>query len=894
MELSSRYNPAETETRWYEHWNASGYFRSTPDEREPFTVVIPPPNVTGILHMGHMLNNTIQDILIRKARLDGKNACWVPGTDHASIATEAKVVRWLREEKKLRKADLTRDEFMAYAYQWKDKYGGIILQQLRRLGASCDWERTAFTMDKGYVEDCIRMFADLYSKGKLYRGQRMVNWDPEAKTVLSNEEVLYNEEQSELFYIQYLLEGSDSEGIVIATQRPETIFADVAIAVNPKDERYKHLVGKNVRIPLIDRAIPIIADDYVDVEFGTGALKITPAHDPNDYEIGQRFQLPILDTIDDDGRINEVCSYAPIVGLDRFEARKAMKPALEASGRLVKTEMYRTNIGRSERTNSVVEPKLSLQWFVRMSELGAPALKAVLEREVQFYPDSFQNLYRNWMENLRDWCISRQLWWGQRIPAWYLKSEALNKETHIFVALTAEEALEQARTATQNPSLSLDELRQDEDVLDTWASSWLWPISVFDGFRQPEGEINYYYPTSVLVTGWDIIFFWVARMIMAGYEYKGERPFQAVYFTGMVRDNQRRKMSKSLGNSPDALKLIDDFGADGVRYGLMSSAAAGNDILFDDKLCENGRNFCNKLWNALRLVKGWQVTDHAENEAVVRKNALAVRWMREKFKQTIAEVEAHFKIFRLSDALLGLYGYIWDDFCSWYLEMIKPGFEKPIDRATYEATLDLYGDLMVALHPFMPFITEEIWHQLRERAAGDDCMRQQYPKTGAVDEALIRQVETAKDVIAKVRDLRNQNQIKPREELKMAIQRSDSAQALFALEGVQEMLVKLAVLSEIELTDTEPANSKSFVSGTEKYYVELNQQIDVAAECAKIKEELNYQRGFLKSVEGKLSNERFVSGAPEEVVNNERRKMADAKARIQILEESQDKLGCAK
>nr|MBP6828820.1 valine--tRNA ligase [Saprospiraceae bacterium] len=564
MELSTRYNPAETEERWYAHWESRGYFRSLPDDREPFTIVIPPPNVTGVLHMGHMLNNTIQDILIRKARLDGKNACWVPGTDHASIATEAKVVRWLREEKNLRKVDITREEFMDYAYQWKEKYGGIILKQLRKLGASCDWERTAFTMDPNYYADVIRVFVDLFDRGKLYRGLRMVNWDPEAKTVLSNEEVLYNEEQAQLFYIKYLLEGSDSEGIVIATQRPETIFADVAVAVNPKDERYKALVGKNVRIPLIDRLIPVIADDYVDIAFGTGALKITPAHDQNDYEVGQRHSLEVLDTISDDGRINDVCTYLPIVGLDRFEARKQMKPALEETGLLVKTEDYTTNIGRSERTGVVVEPKLSLQWFVKMSSLGEPALKAVIDEEVKFYPPSFQNLYRNWMENLRDWCISRQLWWGQRIPAWYLRSEGLSRETLVFVAPSAEEALAKAQEATGNKNLTMNDLRQDEDVLDTWASSWLWPISVFDGFDQPDGEIQYYYPTSVLVTGWDIIFFWVARMVMAGYEFKGKKPFESVYFTGMVRDKQRRKMSKSLGNSPDAIKLLDDFGADGV------------------------------------------------------------------------------------------------------------------------------------------------------------------------------------------------------------------------------------------------------------------------------------------------------------------------------------------
>ena len=893
MELSTRYNPSDIEARWYEHWEKSGYFKSTPDDRESYTILIPPPNVTGVLHMGHMLNNTIQDILIRKARMDGKNACWVPGMDHASIATEAKVVRWLREEKQLRKADLSREQFMEYAYQWKDKYGGIILKQLRRLGASCDWDRTAFTMDEGYYEDCIRVFIDLYEKGKLYRGLRMVNWDPEAKTVLSNEEVLYSEEQAQLYHIRYQLEDDKDNGIVIATQRPETIFADVAVAVNPKDPRYTDMIGKKVLIPLIDRAIPIIADDYVDLEFGTGALKITPAHDPNDYEIGQKHDLEVIDTLDDDGRLNEECAFKPLVGLDRFEARKKMKGLLEESGNLVKLEEYTTKIGRSERTNCVVEPKLSLQWFVRMTDLGAPALKAVLDREVQFYPDNFQNLYRNWMENLRDWCISRQLWWGQQIPAWYLKSEQFNKETHVFVAQTAEEALAEARKKTGNDALTLDDLRQEEDVLDTWASSWLWPISVFNGFQDPEGEINYYYPTSVLVTGWDIIFFWVARMIMAGYEYKGERPFAAVYFTGMVRDKQRRKMSKSLGNSPDALKLLDDFGADGVRYGLMSSAAAGNDILFDEKLCENGRNFCNKLWNALRLVKGWPVQDDALSEAEGKKNALAVHWMREKFNKVLQDVEANMKIFRLSDALLSLYSLIWDDFCSWYLEMVKPPYEKAIDRSTYEATLDLYSDLMAALHPFMPFITEEIWHKLRDRATGNDCILQTYPQTATPDYTLIANLEEAKDIIGKTRDLRNKNQIKPKEPLKMAIQKSESATALLNISGMREMIMKLAVLEALTTCETEPENSKSFISGKDKVFVEIHQEIDVAAECAKMKEELKYQQGFLKSAEAKLSNERFVNNAPPPVVEKERKKQADAKARIEILEQSLQNLDCS-
>jgi valyl-tRNA synthetase len=898
MELSTRYAPAEIEERWYAHWEKNGYFRSVPDEREAFTIVIPPPNVTGVLHMGHLLNNSIQDILIRKARMDGKNACWVPGTDHASIATEAKVVRWLREEKQLRKMDITRDEFMGYAYQWKDKYGGIILNQLRKLGASCDWDRTAFTMDEGYYKDCIRVFVDLYKKGKLYRGLRMINWDPEAKTVLSNEEVIYGEEQAQLFHIKYRFADNPEEGIVIATQRPETIFADVAIAVNPRDARYKSLVGKKVLIPLIDREIPIIADDYVDIEFGTGALKITPAHDPNDYEVGQRHQLPVIDTISDDGKLNDQCTFDPIVGLDRFEARKRMKRFLDEAGSLVQLEDYRTNIGRSERTNAVVEPKLSLQWFVKMSDLGEPALRAVLEEEVRFYPPNFQNLYRNWMENLRDWCISRQLWWGQRIPAWYGPSKDGGSEEAVFVAETAEAALAQARAYYENPSLALTDLRQDEDVLDTWASSWLWPISVFDGFNKPEGEIQYYYPTSVLVTGWDIIFFWVARMIMAGYEFKQQRPFQSVYFTGMVRDKNRRKMSKSLGNSPDSMVLLERYGADGVRFGLMSSAAAGGDLVFDapfgvdgtildeSALCEQGRNFCNKMWNALRLVKGWSREATAADEATAQRNALAVRWIEEKFVAVLANVEADFQAFRLSEALKSLYAFIWDDFCSWYLEMIKPGYEQPIDEKTYEATLDIFSRMMTALHPFMPFITEELWHQLRERAAGDDCCRQHYPAHKAADTAFIEQVEAAKELISKVRELRNQNQLKPKEPLAVVAKDSASARALLQATGIQSTIEKLAVLSELTLSDQEPENAKSFIAGADRYFVVLNQEIDVEAERIKITKELEHQRGFVRSVEAKLANERFVGSAPAQVVDNERKKMADGMARIQLLEDA--------
>ncbi len=886
MENPNRYSPAETEKKWYAHWENSGYFHSEPDEREAFSIVIPPPNVTGVLHMGHMLNNTIQDILIRKAKLDGKNTCWVPGTDHASIATEAKVVQWLRAEKKLRKSDISREEFMEYAYQWKEKYGGIILKQLRMLGAACDWERTAFTMDKGYHDDVITVFVQLFERGKLYRGQRMVNWDPEALTVLSNEEVLHSEEKSFLYHINYRLADGEG-GIVIATQRPETIFADVAVAVNPKDPRYKKLVGKKVLIPLINKEIPVIADNYVDIEFGTGALKITPAHDPNDYEVGQRHGLEIIDTIADDGKLNENCAFQPLVGLDRFEARKQMKGFLEAAEVLVKMEEYTTKIGRSERTGAVVEPKLSLQWFVKMAELREPSVRAVMKKEVRFYPDSFRNMYRSWMDGLRDWCISRQLWWGQRIPAWYLKTESAGKETQVFVAKSAEEALEKAKNLTGNKNLTLDDLRQEEDVLDTWASSWLWPISVFNGFQDPEGAFKYYYPTSVLVTGWDIIFFWVARMIMAGYEFKGEKPFSKVYFTGMVRDKLRRKMSKSLGNSPDAIELLEKFGADGVRYGLLSSSPAGGDLMFDEKLCENGRNFCNKIWNAANgAVLGWQVAKTAENEEVARKNALAVKWMQQRFKQVLGELDKNFKDFRLSDAAQNLYSFIWDDFFSWYIEMVKPSFGQPIDKKTYDATIRFFSEIMVALHPFMPFITEDVWHKLSERKTGDDCMVQQYPKKGKFDKNLLATVESAKDIIVKIRELRNQNQLKPKEPLQVFVSNSASSQALFATPGLKEMVEKMAFLESLEFADGEIPNSKSFVSGTEKYFVVLNQVIDVAAEREKLEKELEYQRGFVAGIERKLSNEKFVAGAPAAVVEAERKKMADGLARMAMIEES--------
>jgi valyl-tRNA synthetase len=913
MSLSTRYTPQEIEGKWYQHWLDQRYFHSEPDEREPFTVVIPPPNVTGVLHMGHMLNNTIQDILIRKARLDGKNACWVPGTDHASIATEAKVVKLLREQG-IRKTDIGRDQFLKHAFEWKDKYGGIILEQLKRLGASCDWERTRFTMEESLSEAVIRVFVDLHRKGRIYRGLRMTNWDPEAKTVLSNEEVIYGEEHSQLFHLRYPLEGDPSQGIIIATQRPETIMADVAVAVHPDDERYQYLIGKNVLIPLIDRAIPIIADTYVDREFGTGALKITPAHDQNDYEIGQRYKLPVIDILTEDAKLNAQAQI--LIGEDRFVARKKIRKLLEESGHLLKLEDYRTKIGRSERTNSVVEPRLTLQWFVDMKKFAHLALEAVRSGEVKFYPEHFWNMYYSWLneENVRDWCISRQLWWGQRVPAWYLASEKMGEESHIFVADTAAEALEQARQATGNATLSLDELRQDEDVVDTWFSSWLWPISVFDGFRNQK-ELQYYYPTSVLVTGWDIMFFWVARMIMSGYEWapallpevvktKGAMPFKGVYFTGMVRDNQRRKMSKSLGNSPDALALLDNYGADGVRFGMLSSAAAGNDIIFDapfdpvtkevlneSKLCEQGRNFCNKMWNALRLIKGWEVIEQPADPETTQINHLAAQWMEQRLNQTLTQLEGMYTEYRLSEALMTLYKFIWDDFCSWYLEMIKPVYGEPIDRPTLEKSISLFERMMTLLHPFMPFVSEEIWHQLRERSAGEDCVISKYPQAQAFDAAFLEKIELAKSMVSGVRDVRNNNGLKQKELLRVFAQDTSSNQALLAMDGLLPMVVKMASLEFLQITQSEITNGVAFLVGNEKFYVELEKAIDVEEERKRLQKELEYYQGFVRSVQNKLNNEKFVGSAPAEVVNKERQKLADGEMKIKNLEEELAKLG---
>jgi valyl-tRNA synthetase len=904
MEISTRYNPKDTEDKWYSHWMEQNYFHSEPDEREPYSIVIPPPNVTGVLHMGHMLNNTIQDILIRKARLEGKNACWVPGTDHASIATEAKVVKQLRKQG-IKKSDLTRDEFMKHAFKWKDEYGGIILEQLKKLGASCDWERTKFTMDPEMSEAVIKVFVDLYNKGRIYRGLRMTNWDPEALTVLSNEEVIYKEENSKLYYLRYKVEGTEDEWLTIATVRPETILGDTAVAVNPKDERFTHLHGKRVIVPLINRSIPVIADNYVDVEFGTGALKITPAHDMNDNEIGERHNLEVIDVLNPDGSMSEAAQL--YIGLDREVARKQIAKDLDAAGHLVKVEDYRNKVGRSERTDAVVEPRLTKQWFVEMKDFAQTALQAVKTEDVKFFPEHFWNMYNSWLneDNIRDWCISRQLWWGQRIPAWYYGDQ-------VFVAETAEEVLAQAREATGNPDLSIEDLSQDEDVLDTWFSSQLWPISVFNGFQNQE-ELKYYYPTNVLVTAWDIIFFWVARMVMMGYEYapellgedfvkkNGAQPFDAVYFTGMVRDKERRKMSKSLGNSPNALKLIEEYGADGVRFGMLSSAAAGNDIVFDapldpktkevadeSKLCEQGRNFCNKMWNALRLIKGWEVKP-GKGDAI---NHLAVQWMENKLNQLLTQLERQYETFRFSESIMDIYKLLWNDFCSWYLEMIKPDYGEPIDEETLEATLNIYERLMTVLHPFMPFVTEEIWHQLREREAGDDCVVSTYPKAAAFDTGLIDKVEQAKSIVASVRETRNNKGVKMKEALKLFAQESTESKALLDLNGLKPMIVKMANLASLELTSEDVPNAVSFLSGQSKFFLELNEEIDTAAECSRLREELEYQQGFVAMVEKKLSNQGFVNNAPAPVVERERQKLADGQAKIKNLEEELASMGC--
>lgn len=863
MDISKTYNPVEIEKKWYKHWLAKKYFHSEPDGREPFTIVIPPPNVTGVLHMGHVLNNTIQDVLIRRARMHGKNACWVPGTDHASIATEAKVVKMLRE-KGIKKSDLSRDEFMKYAWEWKEKYGGIILQQLKELGCSCDWERTAFTMDENYYDDVINVFIDLYEKGHIYRGLRMVNWDPEAQTAVSNEEVIYQDVISKLHFVKYQIKG-DNDYIQIATTRPETILGDTAICVHPDDERFKDYIGKTALVPIINREIPIIADTYVDREFGTGALKITPAHDVNDYEIGLKHNLPVIDIFNDNGTLNEKAEI--LIGEDRMVARKKMVALMEESGNLVKIEDLKNSVGFSERTNAMIEPKLSMQWFIRMKEISKPALENVVNGNINLHPDKFINTYKHWMENVKDWCISRQLWWGQRIPAWY------NESGEFVVAKTKTEA----KQLFAEKNIACKEIKQDEDVLDTWASSWLWPITVFNGLKDPDNkDINYYYPTNVLVTAPEILFFWVARMIIAGYEYRNDKPFSDVYLTGIVRDKQRRKMSKSLGNSPDPLDLIALYGADAIRMGILLCSPAGNDIIYDDKLIEQGRNFNNKLWNVLRLVKSWEIEGdkNPTNEA-------AIIWFENKLAEAINTIDDHFKNFRISDALMYLYNFIWDDFCSWYLEFIKPEFGKPIDNYTYQKTIDFFERCLKLLHPYMPFITEELYHLLKERGEGDDIMIAQATSSLVADQKIIAQGEIVKDMISKIRDIRAKNNMSPKEAIPV-FGEGDLSQ----YKSFHSIIIKLANLTGFNGTEGEIPDAVTFISGTRKFYAFINKTIDVEEERNKLIEQIAYQRGFLMSVEKKLSNEKFVSGAPAEVVETEKQKKADAEEKIKILEQS--------
>ncbi|KOH43845.1 valine--tRNA ligase [Sunxiuqinia dokdonensis] len=869
MEIPSKYNPVEVEDKWYQYWLEQNYFHSEPDEREPYTIVIPPPNVTGVLHMGHMLNNTIQDILVRRARMLGKNACWVPGTDHASIATEAKVVAKLKSEG-IEKKDLTRDEFLKHAWDWTDKHGGIILEQLKKLGASCDWERTCFTMDEARSESVLKVFVDLYNKGLVYRGVRMVNWDPQAKTAVSDEEVIYKEEQSKLYYVRYQIEGED-DFVTIATTRPETILGDTAVCVNPEDERFHHLKGKRVLVPLVQRSVPIIMDEYVDMEFGTGCLKITPAHDINDYEIGMRHNLETIDTFNDDGTLSEKAQV--LVGVDRFDARKQIVPMLEEAGNLVKVEDYKNKVGYSERTDVVIEPKLSAQWFLAMEKLAKPALEAVESDDVEFHPKKFKNLYRHWMGNVKDWCISRQLWWGHQIPVYYLADGTF------VVAETADKALALAREKSGNPALTMTDLTQDEDVLDTWASSWLWPISVFDGINDPDNkDINYYYPTDDLVTAPEIIFFWVARMIIAGYEYRQDKPFKNVYFTGIVRDKLRRKMSKSLGNSPDPLDLIKLYGADGVRVGMLLCSPAGNDLLFDEALTEQGRNFTAKIWNSFRLIQGWEVAGFMKQPDHSR---LAIDWFNQKLNQQIAIMNDHFDKFRISDALMTIYTTIRDDFSSWLLEVVKPAYQQPIDKKTYEEVLEALDKVLRLLHPFMPFISEEIWQLLRERKTGDSIMISQWPEAGEVDEALLNEFESVKEAIAGIRTIRKNNNMPMKDQLELKIQPGDKGYH----QKYDPVLVKMGNLSAIELVDEEVKGAASYRVFSSSYFIDLGDLIDVEEELKKLEEELKYTEGFLNSVMKKLSNERFVSGAPEAVVAKEKAKQADAEAKIKVLTE---------
>lgn len=870
MEIASKYNPVETEEKWYSYWMEKGFFKSIPDEREPYTIVIPPPNVTGVLHMGHMLNNSIQDILVRRARMLGKNACWVPGTDHASIATEAKVVNKLREEG-IDKSMLTREEFMKHAWKWKDKHGDIILEQLKKLGASCDWDRTCFTMDEVRSEGVINVFVDLYKKGYIYRGVRMVNWDPKAKTAVSDEEVIYKELKSKLYYIRYQVEGSDNDFVTVATTRPETILGDTAVCINPRDERFQHLVGKRVLVPLINRSIPIIQDEYVDMEFGTGCLKITPAHDINDYEIGMRHNLETIDILNDDGTLSE--NAVLFIGEDRFAVREKIVNSLENSKNLLKVEDYNNKVGFSERTDAAIEPKLSTQWFMRMSELAKPALDAVMNDEIHFHPAKFKNLYRHWMENVKDWCISRQLWWGHRIPVYYLPDGTF------VVAQTKTEALVEARNLSGNKELTLSDLKQDEDVLDTWASSWLWPISVFDGFNPENNEVDYYYPTNDLVTAPEIIFFWVARMIIAGYEYRGTYPFKNVYFTGIVRDKQRRKMSKSLGNSPDPLDLITKYGADGVRVGMLFCSPAGNDILFDESLTEQGRNFANKIWNAFRLVKTWDVDNSIEQPD---SSVIAIKWFKHRIEQEMVIINDHFDKYRISDALMSVYNLFRDEFSSWYLELIKPAYQQPIDGKTFDATIEFLDNLMRLLHPFMPFISEEIWHHLKERKDGESLMISPLPQQKPFDAAFIRQFEKVKEAITYIRNIRKERNISFREGLDLKVFNGDDGYDA----NFNAVLVKMGVLNKVEEVTEKVEGALSFFVKSSEFFIPIASSINIEEELEKLIMELNHTEGFLELVMKKLNNERFISSAPEKVVVMENQKKIDAEAKINALRES--------
>ncbi|RZJ80161.1 MAG: valine--tRNA ligase [Flavobacterium sp.] len=901
MSISTKYNPAETEDKWYSYWLDKKFFHSEPDEREPYTIVIPPPNVTGVLHMGHMLNNTIQDVLIRKARMQGKNACWVPGTDHASIATEAKVVAMLKE-RGINKKDLSREEFLKYAWEWKEKYGGIILEQLKKLGASCDWDRTRFTMEDDLSEAVIDSFIHLYKKGLIYRGYRMVNWDPAGKTAVSDEEVIRKEVNQKLYYIKYTIvspEVGQSAYLTVATTRPETIMADAAICINPNDERFTHLKGKKVFVPLVNHEIPVIEDEYVDIEFGTGCLKVTPAHDLNDYELGVKHKLPVTDILNDDGTLNELAVI--LVGEDRFVARKKIAKMLDEAGHLEKVEDYKSQVVFSERTDAAIEPKLSMQWFVKMKELAQPALDDVLNGEVNLIPNKFENTYKHWMENVRDWNISRQLWWGQQIPAWYgrgivpelndlSKPETLmvaGTRDHIEIAKTRDAAeklfielylskgatVEQAEKEAKN-------IQQDEDVMDTWFSSWLWPISVFDGFKNPDNkDINYYYPTNDLVTAPEILFFWVARMIMAGHEFMGKKPFTNVYLTGIVRDKLGRKMSKSLGNSPDPIGLIEKYGADGVRVGMLMSSPAGNDLMFDESYCEQGRNFANKIWNAFRLVKGWEVDENLTNP-----NTQAINWFESRFSEALSEIEADFKQYRLSEALMATYKLVWDDFCAWYLEMVKPAYQQPIDVATKAVTIKYFEEILKLLHPFMPFLTEELYHDelFGERTDMDCCIVAQYPVVGKADEQLLKEAELIKGLISEIRNVRNTRQISPKDALPLSIKVNSG----LAYGNWTDVIFKLANVNEVELVNDKIAGAASFMVGNDEFFIVLNENIDVDAEKERLTKELDYLQGFLKSVDAKLSNERFVQNAKPEIIANERNKKADAESKISIIKES--------